>query len=145
MAVIGFLRYSDFLAELKSVPLWGEPIRVQQYHKSVAVDKKLPIKWVTFYVEAAIYLFDSSHTLVCRFVTGKTNTISYGGPDQNDKLEKLDRRNRRAANILRQALEESEGFTVRPGLIAAAAESQTEADPQGLWTADDLSLEETKE
>lgn len=134
MAVIGFFSYTDFLSELKSTPLWGEAVRVQQYHESAVADRNLPLAWYTFYVEAAVHLTDVNQTLVCRFVTGKVNTM---GDHNREKLVELDKRNRRGANMLREALR-AEGFTVRPGLIAAAEESKTEADPEGLWTFEDL-------
>lgn len=138
MAVIGFLSYADFLAELRSRPLWGKPIRVQPGCLAVADSEYGPnIRHYTFFVEAAIEVQnpdDQSDILVCRFIIAQTTAIS--GTD-NDKLFEFSERGRWAAKILIQALQEA-SFIVRPGVITAAAESKTEADPGDLWSPVEL-------
>lgn len=132
MATVGFLTFTDFLEEIKNSSFWAQPVRVQQYHKSTNDERMPSVKYFTFIVEAAVQVIDE--VLVCRFITGRTNAIP--GSDEG-RLKKLDERNRRAAAILVHRLKE-EGFLVSRGLIAAAAGSQTEADPDGLWTIENL-------
>lgn len=134
MATIGFLSFSDFLEELKQTALWGQPVRVQEYHRSKINGEYLPLTHYTFCIEAAVENIADQNVLVCRFVTGRLSTLPQHG---QVKLERIERRNRIAARILRQRLQ-AEGFPVGKGLIAAAAQSETEADPGGLWSEEDF-------
>lgn len=134
MATIGFLNIHDFIEELERHILGAAPIRVQHYHRAVG-DKNLPITYYTFMVVASAEV--DGNTLVCRFVIGKISVMA--NIDQ-EKLTRLDRRTRQAAQILRRRLAEA-GFRVGAGLISAADESQTQADPRGLWTYEELDNE----
>lgn len=126
--VIGFLAFSDFLEELKSQPLWGEPVRVQDYYESTHVKSLAPLEWLTFFVEIAIHT--NNAILVCRFLTSRIQVFAR---DEQEKVKRYTRRNKRAAQIVRSRLER-EGFKIRPGLVAGAADSKTEASPDGLWS-----------
>ncbi len=142
MAVIGFFNYQDFLEEIKDAVLWGQPVRVQAYNVSRG-DKSGVLKYYTFIVEVAVQVIiggaDVVDVLVCRFITAKTQAMT--GVDGH-RLEKLDKRNRRAAGIMRRRLE-ADGYRVRKGLVAATKDSDIESDPVDVWTAADLNVEDS--
>lgn len=135
MPTVGFFNLTDFLEELEHHVLGPVPVRVQGYHTSTR-DKALPLIHLTFITIAAIHI--DGETLVCRFITGK---ISAMDDVDHPKVEKLNRRNQRAITILRERIEAA-GYKVRAGIISTADESQTQADPQGLWTRQELDQEE---
>lgn len=139
MAVIGFLKFSDFLAELAATSLWGEPVRVQDYHRS-RPHKQLPINYIIYVVEAAIEverpLGGGTHTLVCRFIVGRADYMS-NAPGNDERHDRLVRRTVRAADLLRERLV-LEGYKARPGLIISLDEINVETDPGDLWSKEAL-------
>jgi hypothetical protein len=136
MGVIGFLRFTDFLEELSDYsPPEIVTVRVQEYHKSTVSSNLSPLEHYTFCVEAAFD--DGVDVAVCRFITASLNVFA---SHDHEKLEKLEQRNRRAAEILRRRLKR-EGYTVAKGLIASAEESKVETSPDGglcLWPNKEL-------
>jgi hypothetical protein len=134
MAVIGFLRYTDFIAELEQAagqnPGPAILVRVQHYHRTTYA-RDHPIFHLHFFVIATALVVNDERPdiLVCRFNTGTAQRIyDY----DRDTVRHCEQRNQRAVALLKTDLEKR-GYIVRPGIYAEADESKSEADPGDLF------------
>ncbi len=128
--VIGFVDWPDFLAELRVNPPIDNLVRVQQYtRKEFRPD--LGQFWVHYRIVVAA-VGENGDVLVARFPVG-------GGWDfhlDNDekKVREIEERAKVATQIITEALQ-SEGFVVRPGIIAGSGDDALNVvtTPTGLW------------
>ncbi len=129
--IVGFLSFQDFINEIHhNAPV----VRIQDYYLTATTD--LGIEWTTHYVELGARQMSrsgSDEIYICRFRIG-------GGPTADQDRRVRDAENaRRAAEALREHLGRK-GFMVKPGLFAAAKETNVlasgpwhfENDEQGL-------------
>jgi hypothetical protein len=125
VAVIGFLSYEDFVAELEAIRPDGFAgiVRVQDCYRK-KVEAGLP--GVEFLIELAAT--HEGDVAVCRFKMGSGWDVEH----EREAREQDQANVERAVQLVTADLH-GRGFTVRPGVIAAAAQSETVAT-SSLWT-----------
>jgi hypothetical protein len=131
MATIGFVTYEDFRNEVRDAGV--RTVRMQDYVKRRR--NSAGVNEAEIYVELAAD--NGTDTYVCRFSFG-------GGWDvpvdsERAKLDRAQENAERAMEILRGDLERM-GVQVRPGLIAAAQESQVATTGPWEWVKDGQGL-----
>ena len=134
MAVIGFTTYLDFIDEINSVIPCFQPVRVQSYQKLESIHNGMA-QSRTFFVELSTQVIRADgvvDVLVCRFITGQPTIFSNHDPDQ---LAEFVTRNHIVTMNFRRDLANRE-YRVAGGLIAAAADSHTQATLDPIWTID---------
>ena len=133
MATIGFLRYEDFLDELKETAGEGQVVRIETIHNSLPTNTP-PLKIVRNSVIAAAQVGDV--TLVAYFIIGETNSLS------PERVQLAARLTEHAGRLLGEDLE-ANGFSIRKGIVAGTLNVGTECYPGQLWTEQTLrSLDE---
>jgi len=131
MATIGFVTYEDFRNEVLDAGV--TTVRMQDYVKRRR--NNAGVNEAEIYVELAAV--NGTDTYVCRFPFG-------GGWDvpvdaERAKVDRAQENAERAMEILRGDLERL-GVRVRPGLIAAAQESQVVTTGPWTWEKDGQGL-----